>query len=107
MEDIVSLDKFNKFVRTNDIMKKTKISETQIIKAIREYESGSTAEVVCREYGISRATLYIWKKKYSGMESSQLKRLKELEEENRRLKHMYAELSIDHRILKEVIEKKL
>jgi putative transposase len=107
MEDSVSLDKFNKFVRRNDIMKKTKISETQIIKAIREYESGSTAEVVCREYGISRATLYNWKKKYSGMESSQLKRLKELEEENRRLKHMYAELSIDHRILKEVIEKKL
>ena len=84
-------------------MKKTKISETQIIKAIREYESRSTAEVVCREYGILRATLNIWKKKYSGMESSQLKRLKELEKENRRLKHMYAELSIDHRILKEVI----
>ena len=107
MEESVSLDKFNKFVRRNDIMKKTKISETQIIKAIREYESGSTAEVVCREYGNSRATLYIWKRKYSGMESSQLKRLKELEEENRRLKHMYSELSIDHRILKGVIEKKL
>lgn len=88
-------------------MKKTKFCETRIIKAIREYESGTTAVVICREYGISIATLYLWKKKYSGMESSQLKRLKELEEENRRLKHMYAELSIDHKILKEVIEKKL
>ena len=107
MEDSVPLDKFNKFVRRKDIMKKTKICETQIINAIREYESGSTAEVVYREYGISRATLYIWKKKYSGLESSHLKRLKELEEENRRLKHLYTKLSHDHPILKEVFEKKL
>ena len=88
-------------------MKKTKNSETQIIKAIREYESGVTTEVICREYGISRATLYLWKKKYSGMETSQLKKLKELEDENRRLKHMYAELSLDKKLLKEIIEKKL
>lgn len=88
-------------------MKKTKNSETQIIKAIREYESGVTTEVICREYGISRATLYLWKKKYSGMETSQLKKLKELEDENRRLKHMYAELSLDNKLLKEIIEKKL
>jgi len=65
MEDSVFLDKFNKFVRRNDIMKRTEISETQIIKAIMEYESGSTAEVAFKEYGISRATLYVWKKKYS------------------------------------------
>ncbi len=52
-------------------MKKTRISEIQIIKAIKEFESGSTAEAVCREYGISRGTLYLWKKKYSGMEMSQ------------------------------------
>jgi putative transposase len=88
-------------------MKKTKNSETQIIKAIREYESGVTTEVICREYGISRATLYLWKKKYSGMETSQLKKLKDLEDENRRLKHMYAELSLDNKLLKEIIEKKL
>lgn len=61
---------------------------------------------LCREHGISDATFYKWRKHYGGMEVDQLKRLKELEEENRRLKHMYAELSIDHRILKEVLEKK-
>lgn len=61
---------------------------------------------LCREHGISDATFYKWRKQYGGMEVDQLKRLKELEEENRRLKHMYAELSIDHRILKEVLEKK-
>jgi putative transposase len=88
-------------------MKKTKICETQIIKVLKEYEYGTSTEIICREYGISRATLYLWKKKYSGVEVSQLKRLKELEEENRRLKHMYAELSIDNKILKEVIVKKL
>ena len=88
-------------------MKRTKFSETQIIKVIKEYESGVTVDAICREHGISRGTLYIWKKKYSGMDSSHIQWLKELEEENRRLKHMYAELSLDHKILKEVIEKKL
>ena len=62
---------------------------------------------VCREYGISDATYYNWKVKYGGMESSDIKRLKDLEEENRRLKHMYAELSLDHKILKDIVEKKL
>lgn len=62
-------------------MKKTKFSKTQIIKAIRGYEYGDTTEVICREYDISRATLYRWKKNYSGMESNQLKQLKELSEE--------------------------
>ena len=88
-------------------MKRIKFSETQIIKVIKEYESGVTVDAICREHGISRGTLYIWKKKYSGMDSRHIQRLKELEEENRRLKHMYAELSLDHKILKEVIEKKL
>lgn len=88
-------------------MKRTKFSETQIIKVIKEYESGVTVDAICREHGISRGTLYIWKKKYSGMDSIHIQRLKELEKENRRLKHMYAELSLDHKILKEVIEKKL
>lgn len=97
----------NKYVKRNDKIKKTRISESQIIKALEEYDSGTSTEIICREYGISRATLYLWKKKYSGVDVSQLKRLKELEEENRRLKHMYAELSIDNKILKEVIEKKL
>jgi putative transposase len=61
---------------------------------------------ICREYGISRATFYNWKKRYGGMEASQLKRLKELEDENRRLKRMYADLSLDHELLKDVLGKK-
>ncbi len=71
MKDRVSLNKNKKFATRKETMKKTRISETQIIKAIKEFESGSTAEAVCREYGISRGTLYLWKKKYSGMEMSQ------------------------------------
>ena len=88
-------------------MKKSKFTESQIIKAIKDHESGKSAEIICRELNITRGTFYNWKKKYSGMEVSQLKMLKELQEENLRLKRMYADLSLDHRILKDVIEKKL
>jgi putative transposase len=87
-------------------MKRKRISESQIIKILKEYESGREVKDLCREYKISRATFYNWKKKYSGMDSSQLKRLKELEDENRRLKHMYADLSLDHEMLKDVLGKK-
>lgn len=87
-------------------MKKHKHSETQIISAIKEYESGRKAEDICRELGIYKATFYNWKKKYSGLESHELKRLKELEEENRKLKHMYAELALDNKMLKDVLSKK-
>ena len=87
-------------------MKRIKFSESQIIKILKEYESGREVNELCREYGISRATFYNWKKKYSGMEASQLKRLKELEDENRRLKRMYADLSLDHEMLKDVLGKK-
>lgn len=62
---------------------------------------------VCRENGISKATLYNWRKKYSGMEASHLKELKGLQDENRRLKQMYAELMLDHQLAKHIIEKKL
>lgn len=62
---------------------------------------------VCREYGISKATLFNWRKKYSGMEAAQLKELKALQDENRRLKQMYAELSLDYKLAKDIIEKKL
>ena len=62
---------------------------------------------VCREYGISDATYYNWKAKYGGMEVSDIKRLKELEEENRRLKQMFADLSLKHEALKDIVEKKL
>lgn len=88
-------------------MKRKKHSESEMVKAVKELESGVSAEVVAREYGISKATLYQWKSKYSGMDVSQVRRLKELEEENRRLKQMYADLALDNRILKDVIEKKL
>jgi putative transposase len=63
------------------------------------------AETVARNYNITRGTLYNWKNKYSGMEASQVQKLKELEEENRRLKHIYAELTLDHKILKDIVEK--
>lgn len=87
-------------------MKKSIISETQIVNAIKEHESGKNTNDICRELGIHKATFYNWKKKYSGMDNQELKRLKELEEENRRLKHMYADLALDHKILKDVLSKK-
>ena len=88
-------------------MKKSRYSETQIVKILKEVESGKLVKDVCREYSISDATYYNWKAKYGGMEASDIKRLKELEEENRRLKQMYADLSLEHTILKDIIEKKL
>jgi len=87
-------------------MKKSKFTETQIVKALKEHEGGRSAEDICRDLVISRPTLYNWKSKYGGMESSDVKRLKELEESHSRLKRMYAELSMDHNILKDVIAKK-
>ena len=87
-------------------MKKSKFTESQIIQMLKSHESGRPVMDICREHGISDATFYKWRKQYGGMEVDQLKRLRELEEENRRLKHMYADLSLDHRILKEVLEKK-
>ncbi len=89
------------------VMRKTRFTESQIVNALKEHEAGKSAEDICRELGINRQTFYNWKKKYGGMETQDLKRLKELEEENRRLKQMYADLSLDHRILKDIVEKKL
>ena len=88
-------------------MKKSRFTETQIIKVLKEVEAGRMVKEVCREYDISDATYYNWKAKYGGMEASDIKRQKALEEENRRLKQMYADLSLDHKILKDVVEKKL
>ena len=87
-------------------MKKTRISESQIVAAIKQHESGKSTADICRELGVHQATFYNWKKKYSGMDSQELRRLKELEEENRRLKHMYADLALDNKILKDVLSKK-
>jgi putative transposase len=88
-------------------MRKRKYSEHQIISILKVVEAGRAVKDVCREYELSEATYYKWKAKYGGMEAADIKRLRELEEENRRLKHMYAELSLDHQILKEVLTKKL
>lgn len=87
-------------------MRKSKFSPTQIVSILKEYENGKTAEDVCRAKGISPATLYNWRKKYGGLDATELKRIKELEEENARLKRMYAELALDHAFAKEVIAKK-
>ena len=87
-------------------MKKTRFTETQIVKALKEDEGGRNADDIARELGISKATLYNWNAKYGGMESSDVKRLKELEEENSRLKKMYADLAMDNRILKDLFTKK-
>ena len=88
-------------------MKKSKYSETQIVNILKEAEAGVALEELSRQHGFSRATFYKWKAKYSGMSVSDLKRMKELEEENRRLKQMYANLSIDYQVLKDIVEKKL
>ena len=88
-------------------MKRSRFSESQIVTILKEAESGVPLEELSRQHGFSKATFYKWKAKYSGMEVSTLKRLRELEEENRRLKQMYAELSLDHKILKDIVEKKL
>ena len=88
-------------------MKKTRYSESQIIKVLKEVEGGRTVNAVCREYSGAEGTYYTWKSKYGGMEVADLKRLKELEDENRRLTQMYADLSLDHKVLKYIVEKKL
>lgn len=88
-------------------MKRQKFTETQILQVLKQYEGGREALDVCREYGISKATLFNWRKKYSGMEASHIKELKALQDENRRLKQMYAELMLDHQLAKAIIEKKL
>nr|OEE22035.1 transposase [Vibrio cyclitrophicus ZF14] len=88
-------------------MKKSRYTETQIVKILKEVEAGRKVNEVCREYEISDATYYNWKSKYGGMEASDVKRLKELEDENRRLKQMFADLSLEYRIVKNILEKKL
>ena len=88
-------------------MKKSKFTEEQIAFTLRQAESGTTVTEVCRKMGIAEATFYNWKKKYGGLGVSELRRLKQLEEENARLKRMVADLSLDKQMLQEVIQKKL
>jgi putative transposase len=88
-------------------MKGSRFSETQIFSILKEAESGSLVKDICRKHGISDATYYNWKSRYGGMAVSDLKRMKEMETELGRLKRMYADLALENRALKDLIEKKL
>ena len=88
-------------------MKKTKFTEEQIAFALRQAEAGTRVEEICRKFGVSQATFYNWKKKYGGLGVSELRRLKQLEAENARLKKLVADLSLDKEMLQDVIQKKL
>jgi putative transposase len=88
-------------------MKKTRFTETQIVQAIQEHEGGRKAEDICRDIGITTAAFYKWRQRYGGLDVSELKRVKELEDENSRLKRMYANLSLVHEALKDAVAKKL
>ncbi len=88
-------------------MKKTRFSETKIVSILKKQEAGIPTSDICREFGISKATFYNWKAKYGGLEVREVKRLKELEVENSKLKRMFAETSMENYALKDLIEKKL
>lgn len=88
-------------------MKKSRFSEEKIIAILKEADAGVKSAELCRKHGVSAATLYNWKGRYGGMDASQLRRLKELEGENARLKKMYAELSLTHHALQDAVQKKL
>ena len=87
-------------------MKRNRFSEAQIISILNESDAGVPAAELARKHAVGESTIYSWKSKYSGMRLSDLKKLKQLEKENRRLKQMYATLSMDHELLKDVLEKK-
>jgi len=87
-------------------MKRTKFSEQQIITILKESESGMKVADLCRQHGMGQSTFFKWKSKYSGLEVSELRRLKQLEQENLKLKRMFADLSLEHHALKDVMSKK-
>ena len=88
-------------------MKKSRFTETQIIKILKEQESGKRVGDICRDHGISQPTFYNWKSKYGGMDANQLKKMKEMEAELAEFKRMYADLAFENNALKNLIEKKL
>jgi len=88
-------------------MKRTRFTESQIVAILKEADSGVPVKEVCRKHEISDATYYNWKSKYGGMEASDLKKMKELERELSQLKRMYADMALENRALKDLIEKKL
>ena len=86
-------------------MKKSKYSEAKIVAILKEAEAGMTVAEISRKYGVSNGTFYNWKSKYAGMSGAELRRMRQLEEENGKLKQMYANLSLENNVLKELIEK--
>ncbi len=84
---------------------KKRFTEEQIIRLLKAHEGGRSGRELCREAGISKQTFYRWKSKFGGMEVNEAKRLRELEAENRRLKELVADLSLDNKILKEIVSK--
>jgi putative transposase len=88
-------------------MKKSKFTEAQIVYAIKQSETGTRVDEICRQLGVSQATFFNWKKKYGDMGVSELKKLRQLEEENYQLKKLVADLSLDKQMLQDVIKKKL
>ena len=88
-------------------MKKSKFSESQIVGVLKEVEAGAKVGETCRKHGISEACYYQWKSKYAGMSLPELKRVKELEAENAKLKRMYAELALENTAIKDVLSRKL
>ena len=88
-------------------MKRSRFSEQQIAFALKQQELGTSVDEICRKMGIAEATFYNWKKKYSGLGPSELRRLKQLEEENAKLKRLVADLSLDKAMLQDVVKRKL
>ena len=86
-------------------MRKSKFSESQVVSFLKEAEAGRKVSEICREHGVSTATFYQWRSKYGGMEASDMKRLKELQSENEKLKRMYAEMALENRAIKELLGK--
>ena len=87
-------------------MKKSRYSDSQILSILKQAEAGTPVQALCREHGMSSATFYKWRGKYGGMDASLMKRMKELKDENRRLKKMYAEERLKAEIIQEALEKK-